>query len=79
MRGGNQTTEVKPHAAWRKKKSRHRVHQQNLVRSKRQYLLSWLRANHVDVKECEDGSLMIFGAACIQSPFTEDSCFAITP
>ncbi|VDP07314.1 unnamed protein product, partial [Heligmosomoides polygyrus] len=41
----------------------------------RQRLLSWLRANHVDVKECEDGSLLIFGAARIQSPFTEDSCF----
>lgn len=42
---------------------------------RRQRLLSWLRANHVDVKECEDGSLLIFGAARIQSPFTEDSCF----
>ncbi|KAK6015489.1 hypothetical protein OSTOST_19086 [Ostertagia ostertagi] len=33
----------------------------------RKRLLSWLRANHVDVKECDDGSLLIFGAARIQS------------
>ncbi|VDL86027.1 unnamed protein product [Nippostrongylus brasiliensis] len=38
-------------------------------------VLSWLQSNHVDVKECDDGSLLIFGAARIRSPFTEDSCF----
>nr|CDJ97427.1 gem-associated protein 6-like protein [Haemonchus contortus] len=47
----------------------------NELKERRQKLLSWLRANHVDVKECDDGSLLIFGAARIQSPFTEDSCY----
>ncbi|PIO64323.1 gemin6 protein [Teladorsagia circumcincta] len=45
------------------------------LKERRKRLLSWLRANHVDVKECDDGSLLIFGAARIQSPFTEDSCY----
>ncbi|KAJ1358477.1 hypothetical protein KIN20_016907 [Parelaphostrongylus tenuis] len=42
---------------------------------RRDRLLKWLRANHVEVMECDDGSLLIFGAARIESPFTEDSCF----
>uniref|UniRef100_A0A0K0CX25 Gemin6_C domain-containing protein n=1 Tax=Angiostrongylus cantonensis TaxID=6313 RepID=A0A0K0CX25_ANGCA len=42
---------------------------------RRDRLLKWLRANHVDVDECDDGSLLIFSAARIESPFTEESCF----
>ncbi|VDL82458.1 unnamed protein product [Nippostrongylus brasiliensis] len=45
------------------------------LQERRGKVLSWLQSNHVDVKECDDGSLLIFGAARIRSPFTEDSCF----
>ncbi|KAK6060343.1 hypothetical protein COOONC_01999 [Cooperia oncophora] len=34
---------------------------------RRTRLLSWLRANHVDVKECDDGSLLIFARAAAYS------------
>ncbi|CAJ0594727.1 unnamed protein product [Cylicocyclus nassatus] len=39
----------------------------NEVEQSRGRLLSWLEANHVDVKQCEDGSLLIFGAAPCKS------------
>ncbi|KJH43042.1 hypothetical protein DICVIV_10970 [Dictyocaulus viviparus] len=45
------------------------------IEKRRDRLLAWLRANHVDVNECEDGSLLIFGVARIQSPFNQDSCY----
>ncbi|KAE9418649.1 hypothetical protein Angca_008833, partial [Angiostrongylus cantonensis] len=45
------------------------------LEKRRDRLLKWLRANHVDVDECDDGSLLIFSAARIESPFTEESCF----
>ncbi|KAK6731339.1 hypothetical protein RB195_007672 [Necator americanus] len=44
------------------------------LKQSRERLLSWLRTNHVDVKECDDNSLLIFGAARIHPPYTEDHC-----
>ncbi|EYB81606.1 hypothetical protein Y032_0378g289 [Ancylostoma ceylanicum] len=44
------------------------------LKQRRDRLLSWLQANHVEVKECDDGSLLIFGAARIRPPYTEEHC-----